>query len=61
MISDKVRPHHLQRKALARYEKALRGELVVAAPVGFVKAGNRYEKGSMCSGPSWMSVRLRSL
>lgn len=28
----------------ARYEKALRGELVVAAPVGFVKAGDRYEK-----------------
>ena len=28
----------------ARYEKARRGELVVAAPVGFVKAGDRYEK-----------------
>jgi DNA invertase Pin-like site-specific DNA recombinase len=28
----------------ARYEKARRGELVVAAPVGFVKAGDRLEK-----------------
>jgi hypothetical protein len=28
----------------ARYEKARRGELVVGAPVGFVKAGDRYEK-----------------
>src|SRR3954470_22090774 len=28
----------------ARYEKARRGELVVAAPVGFVKDGDRYEK-----------------
>jgi hypothetical protein len=28
----------------ARYEKARRGELVVSAPVGFVKAGDRYEK-----------------
>ena len=28
----------------ARYEKARRGELIVAAPVGFVKAGDRLEK-----------------
>ena len=28
----------------SRYEKARRGELVVGAPVGFVKAGDRYEK-----------------
>ncbi|MES0033337.1 recombinase family protein [Mesorhizobium sp. M0040] len=28
----------------ARYEKARRGELVVAAPVGFVKVGDRLEK-----------------
>jgi len=35
-----------QRSLSARYEKARRGELVVAAPVGFVKAGNRYEKGT---------------
>ena len=28
----------------ARYERARRGELVVAAPVGFVKASDRYEK-----------------
>jgi len=33
-----------QRSLSARYEKARRGELVVSAPVGFVKAGNRYEK-----------------
>src|SRR6186997_899735 len=37
---DLLRPRSLS----ARYEKARRGELVVAAPVGFVKAGNRYEK-----------------
>jgi DNA invertase Pin-like site-specific DNA recombinase len=33
-----------QRSLSARYEKARRGELVVAAPVGFVKAGDRIEK-----------------
>ncbi|NQW52008.1 MAG: recombinase family protein [Rhodospirillales bacterium] len=33
-----------QRSLSARHEKARRGELVVRAPVGFVKAGNRYEK-----------------
>jgi hypothetical protein len=33
-----------QRSVSARYEKARRGELVVAAPVGFVKSGDRYEK-----------------
>ena len=33
-----------QRSLVARYEKARRGELVVSAPVGFVKAGDRYEK-----------------
>jgi hypothetical protein len=33
-----------QRSLSARYEKARRGELVVAAPVGFAKAGDRYEK-----------------
>src|SRR5437762_13272103 len=33
-----------QRSLSARCEKARRGELVVAAPVGFVKAGDRYEK-----------------
>src|SRR4051812_43531526 len=33
-----------QRSLAARYEKARRGELVVAAPVGFVKAGDRFEK-----------------
>jgi DNA invertase Pin-like site-specific DNA recombinase len=33
-----------QRSLSARYEKARRGELVVSAPVGFVKAGDRYEQ-----------------
>src|ERR1700729_3800364 len=33
-----------QRSLSARDEKARRGELVVTAPVGFVKAGDRYEK-----------------
>ena len=33
-----------QRSLSARYEKARRGELVVSAPVGFGKAGDRYEK-----------------
>ena len=33
-----------QRSLSARYEKARRCELVVSAPVGFVKAGDRYEK-----------------
>jgi len=33
-----------QRSLSARYEKARRGELVVAAPVGFIKADDHYEK-----------------
>ncbi len=33
-----------QRLLAARYEKARRGELVVAAPVGFVKVGDRLEQ-----------------
>jgi DNA invertase Pin-like site-specific DNA recombinase len=33
-----------QRSLSARYEKARRGELVVAAPVGFMKMGDRLEK-----------------
>jgi len=37
---DLLRQHSLA----ARYKKARRGELVVGAPVGFVKAGDRYEK-----------------
>lgn len=32
-----------QRSLSARYEKARRGELVVAAPVGFIKVGDRLE------------------
>ena len=33
-----------QRSLSAQFEKARRGELAVSAPVGFVKAGDRYEK-----------------
>ena len=33
-----------QRSLAARHEKARRGELVVAAPVGFIKVGDRLEK-----------------
>lgn len=33
-----------QRSLSARHEKARRGELIVAAPVGFVKTGDRLEK-----------------
>src|SRR3954463_2609247 len=33
-----------QRSLAARYAKARRGELVVTAPVGFIKAGDRLEK-----------------
>ena len=33
-----------QRSLSARYEKARRGELIVAAPVGFVKVGDKLEK-----------------
>ena len=33
-----------QRSLAARHEKARRGELIVAAPVGFIKAGDRLEK-----------------
>ena len=33
-----------QRSLAARYEKARRGELVVSVPVGFIKAGDGYEK-----------------
>jgi DNA invertase Pin-like site-specific DNA recombinase len=33
-----------QRSLAARHEKARRGELVVAAPVGYIKVGDRFEK-----------------
>ncbi len=33
-----------QRSLSARYEKARRGELIVAAPIGFVKSGDHLEK-----------------
>src|SRR5580692_5852734 len=32
-----------QRSLSARYEKAMRGELIVMAPIGFVKVGDRLE------------------
>ena len=49
-----------QRSLAARYEKARRGELVVGAPVGFVKAGDRYERTrtAACRRPSaWSSTK----
>src|SRR5262249_59664607 len=48
-----------QRSLSARYEKARRSELVVGAPVGFVKAGNHYENPiAACKRPSrWSSTR----
>ena len=49
-----------QRSLAARYEKARRGELVVSAPVGFVKAGDRYEKDPdrrVQEAISWSSTR----
>lgn len=33
-----------QRSLSARYEKACRGELIAATPIGFVKVGDHYEK-----------------
>ena len=39
-----------QRSLAARYENARRGELVVAAPVGFVKLDDRLEKRQLASG-----------
>src|ERR1700737_3831704 len=42
---NEYEPDLLRQRALsARYAKARRGELIVAAPVGFVKAGDRLEK-----------------
>src|SRR4051812_13643532 len=41
-----------QRSLSARYEKARRGELVIAAPVGFVKVGDRLEKDPDRRGPT---------
>ncbi|MFK4492287.1 recombinase family protein [Bradyrhizobium sp. USDA 336] len=52
-----------QRSLSARYEKARRDELVVTAPVGFVKAGDRYEKdriGASRKRSSWCSTRSRN-
>jgi hypothetical protein len=44
-----------QRSLAAHYEKARRGELVIAAPVGFVKAGDRLEKDRI-GGPGRQSA-----
>ena len=41
-----------QRSLAARYEKAKRGELIVAAPVGYVKTGDRCQWRSK-KGPPW--------
>jgi len=53
-----------QRSLSARYEKARRGELIVAAPVGFVKDGDRLEKDPdhrVCRGQSaWSLTRCRN-
>ena len=52
-----------QRSLSARYEKARRGELVVAAPVGFVKAGDRLEKDPdrrVQEAIRWSSTRWRN-
>src|ERR671912_2861087 len=40
-----------QRSLAARYEKARRGELVVAAPVGFIKVGDHLEMDPDRRGP----------
>src|SRR6201990_812116 len=47
-----------QRSLAARSEKARRGELVVSAPVGFVKAGDRLRKTRTvaCNRPSAWSL-----
>ena len=49
----------------ARYEKARRGEPVVAAPVGFVKAGDRFEQairiGACKPRSRWSSTGSRNL
>ena len=60
-----------QRSLSARYEKARRGELIVAAPVGFVKAGDHFERipiagyrersnWSLTRSPNWAARARRS-
>jgi DNA invertase Pin-like site-specific DNA recombinase len=50
-----------QRSLSARHEKVRRGELVVSAPVGFVKVGDRYEKDPDRRRQSrWSSTRSRN-
>ncbi|MER9651745.1 recombinase family protein [Mesorhizobium sp. M0199] len=53
-----------QRLLSVRYEKARRGELVVTAPVGFVKVGDRLEKDPdrrVQEAVPWCSTRWRNL
>ena len=45
-----------QRSLAARYEKARCGELVVAAPVGYIKVGGRFEKESARAGSDYARV-----
>src|SRR5712672_921825 len=60
-----------QRSLSARYEKARRGELIVTAPVGFVKVGDHLEKDpdrrvrersnwSLTRSPNWAARARRS-
>jgi DNA invertase Pin-like site-specific DNA recombinase len=46
-----------QRSLSARYEKARRGELIVAAPVGFVKVGDHLESTTISIGAIWTPSR----
>ena len=54
-----------QRSLSARHEKARRGELVVAAPIAFIKVGDRLEKdptggSSAITGiTKWRTGRIR--
>lgn len=53
-----------QRSLSTRYEKARRGELIVAAPVGFVKAGDLMRKtriGVSRNRSSWCSTKFEEL
>jgi DNA invertase Pin-like site-specific DNA recombinase len=49
-----------QRSLAARHEKARRGELVVSAPVGFVKVGDRLEKDPDQPAPRRPEARVGS-
>jgi len=50
-----------QRSLEARYEKARRGELIVAAPVGYLKTGNpAYLKSASCRRRTRFSAEVAS-